>query len=267
MLKILAKYWAAYTFSFREIVYYAKKLQVSFLMTPIRIIIMILLYQYAFSYVGKNVAGIDSTIAVWSIAIYHILLFTQFRGIFDVINTEIRNGVIEMQLIKPYSYILFKISSHLGKSALNFGINTLVALLILFIFTPGLPFTFDLSRFLGFLALAFSGTIVSAGLYVLIALASFWIDDADPLYWIVDKLILILGGSYIPVIMLPNWIKSFNFYSPFGSPMFATQVFNPNFWNDFPKFILNQLTWGIILFTLIFALLAKANRKISINGG
>lgn len=228
---------------------------------------MLIIYRYAFNYLGKSINGINADIAIWSIAIYHILLFTQFRGIFATISGEIRRGNLETQLNKPYDYLIYKFWEHLGKGLPNLIISLVTVIPLLYIFTGGLPSSLSFTTIYAALSLIIGGTLVSAMLYILIVLPALWIDDAQPFFWIVDKAIMVLGGAYIPIALLPSSFQTFANLTPFGAPMFVTQMFNPNFiQNWFPLFAV-QAFWIIILLLAISIVFNKAQLKLSINGG
>lgn len=111
------------------------------------------------------------------------------------------------------------------------------------------------------------GTLVSAMLYILIVLPALWIDDAQPLYWLVDKAILIFGGAYIPIALLPKSFQNFANLTPFGAPMFATQMFYPDFSERWFLLFAVQLFWIIVLLFSISIVFSKAQFKLSVNGG
>jgi len=263
----MSKYLYIYFLSVKEALYYPKKLQTSAIIVPFRILMMLAIYTYAFHYIGRSVNGIDATIAVWSIAVYHLLLYMQFRGVFKTIDEEVRKGTLELQLNKPYHYLAYKFWEQFGKGLLNFVMSSAVAVPILLLFTHGFPSTISTPRFFYALILAGGGTMVSAGLYILIALPSLWINDARPFFWIVDKAILIFGGAYIPLALLPSSFQTFASLTPFGAPMFATQMFNPGFLSSWPVFLAAQLFWVIFFFVFIGIIFSKARKRLSINGG
>ncbi len=261
------KYWNIGLLSLKEQLYYPKKLQFNMLIGFLRVVMMLIVYNYAFHYIGRDINGIDARTAVWSIAIYFLLLNSQFRGLFKTVNDEIRHGKLEVQLNKPYSYLAYKFWEHLGKGMLNFLVSFAFAVPVLWVLTGGFPLALSVER-LGYgLVLALAGSLVSASIYTLIVLPALWIDDATPFFWIVDKLILILGGAYIPLALLPAAFQAAANLSPFGAPMFATQMFNPGFPSHFPQFLLMQALWIIVLGSLTLFLFARARKKLSINGG
>ncbi|MEK7526739.1 MAG: ABC transporter permease [Patescibacteria group bacterium] len=264
---LIKKYLSILNFSFREVVYYPQKLQSTVIIVPFRIMVLLAVYTYTFNYVGKTVNGINASIAVWSIAIYYILLFAQFRGIFKTINDEIKRGSIETQLNKPYNYLVYKFWEHLGKGLPSFIISFVIVIPLLLFFTKGLPIDLSIERLFASVILIVGGSLVSAALYILISLPALWIDDAQPFFWVVDKSILIFGGAYIPVALLPQSFQNLANLTPFGAPMFATQMFNPSFIDNWLTLVLIQLCWTIVLFAFVAFLFMKAKERLSVNGG
>lgn len=261
------KYLGVYFISLKETLYYPKKLQTAAIVVPFRVFLMLLIYRYAFKYLGKSINGINADIAVWSISVYQILLFTQFRGIFKTINEEIKKGSFETQFNKPYHYLIYKFWEHLGKGLANLLISLVIVIPLLLLLTGGLPTSFDFKGIVGSLSLIIGGTLVSAMVYILTAIPAFWIDDAQPFYWIVDKSILIFGGAFVPIALLPKSFQTFANLTPFGAPMFATQLFYPGFSEHWFLLFVVQIFWIIVLLLAISILFTKAQLKLSINGG
>lgn len=260
-------YGKVFALSLKESLYYPKRLYASVFIAVFRVVMMLLIYSYAFRYVGRTVNGIDAATAIWSIAVYHLLLYAQFRAVFKTINDEVRRGELETHLNKPYAYLFYKFWEQLGRGMLNFLVAVAVVVPLLFFLLGGAPGAFSFPRLLAGLVLAAGGTVVSAALYMLIALPALWIDDAQPIYWIADKAVLILGGSYVPLALLPGAFHMLANLTPFGAPMFATQMFNPGFSGVWWQLVLLQGFWIAVLGGAAFFLFAKVRRKLSINGG
>lgn len=265
--KALAKYLGVYTVSLKEALYYPQKIRTTAIIVPFRIFVMLLIYRYAFNYLGRPVNGITANTAIWSISIYHILLFTQFRGIFTTINNEVRMGSLETQITKPYGYLIYKFWEHLGKGLPNLIVSLVTVIPLLVVLTGGLPTSLSVVSTIGAFCLIIGGILVSALIYILVVLPAFWIDDAQPLFWLVDKSIMVLGGAYIPLALLPKTFQSIANLTPFGAPMFATQMFNPNFPEIWLSLFGIQVLWIIVLLGTISLVFSKAQLKMSVNGG
>lgn len=258
-----AVYWAA----LRGYLYYPKLLQASVLIMCFRMVMMFLVYGYAFRYIGTTMNGIDAVTAVWSIGVYFLLLHSQFRGVAETVNKEIRDGQLETQINKPYSYLAYKFWEHWGKSSLNLFVVLLAGIPLLLLLTGGLPVHFSIGRLIAAAFLVLGGTLVSAAIYLLVAIPALWIDDAAPFFLIVDKTVLVLGGAYVPIALLPGAFQAVAIFAPFGAPMFATQMFNPDFFSRLPLLILSQVFWIFVLGSTLYLLFERARKKLSINGG
>ena len=118
-----------------------------------------------------------------------------------------------------------------------------------------------------FIITLFLGQVLGLLVYGTIGLLSFFIQDVRPVHWIVDKLVMILGGSYLPISMFPGFMKLIAFASPFGAINFATSTVYDT-WND--EYIIRitlQLLWIIAFGLLIYYVYKKSKQKAMINGG
>lgn len=125
----------------------------------------------------------------------------------------------------------------------------------LMIFVPTFIITFILGTFLGLI------------IYSIIGVLSFFIQDIRPIYWIVDKFIMVLGGSYLPVAMFPSFMKFLAFISPFGAINFTSSTVYSTWENEFIIRIIMQIGWIIVFGLLLMYVYKKAREKAMINGG
>lgn len=263
----LPKYVSLVKIAFRESLYYPKKTLSEIAAIFIRVGVLVILYAYAYRYFGKNINGISLQVACWSMAVYFILLSLNARNLFRDINDDIISGKIEMLVNKPIGYLSYKTSSHFGRNMLN-GLITLIAGLIMLPIFIGIPaVTVTPVWAVEVVLLTILGLTLAYLLYVLIGLAAFWLNNAMPLYWITDKAILILGGSFIPVALFPSVIQAVARYSPFGATMFSTYIFYPNFPQEAIALMVTQLIWICVIGWLVSIVYKAAEKKLTINGG
>ena len=79
--------------------------------------------------------------------------------------------------------------------------------------------------------------------------------------------ILILGGSYLPISMFPNFMKIIAYVSPFGAINFASSTVYDSWNNEFIMRIALQLLWIGIFGILMHYVYKKSKEKAMINGG
>ena len=82
---------------------------------------------------------------------------------------------------------------------------------------------------------------------------------AEELKALLNQMIAAVGSE--PVV------KLISKFSPFGSAMFGTYVFNPGFLQEFPTLVLMQLGWIIILSAVLYLIYRSAQKELTINGG
>jgi ABC-2 type transport system permease protein len=229
-----------------------------------RMFFLFVVYSYVYTYVTHSTYPLESALA--SVLMYNLLLALSLRRVFDVISSDIKTGAFETALLRPMNYLLSVCVAKAGTSIVQ-AVATAVLLVPLYIFfSPALPHITYLHVVWGVLAVI-GGVLVSGALYSLIALPALWINDAEPFYYIVDKTILVLGGSYVPVALFPAWLKAVSEYSPFGSAMFGTRMFDPMFLAEAPRLILTQFVWIGVLTCCVILVFRYALRSVSINGG
>ncbi len=231
-----------------------------------RCLIVFLLYAYIFELQGGSINGVDYKTTMWSMFIYFCIMTLSIRKLDSTIMADVRSGNVEMYMNKPVSYILTSFMRIIGQGLFSFiFISTIgVLAMILFIGIPNLNLLVFIPTFLITLIL---GQILGLLIFGTIGLMSFFILDINPLHWIVDKLIMILGGSYLPISMFPKVMKIFAFASPFGAINFASSTVYASWNTEFIYRIIIQLLWIAIFSFIMSYVYMKSKEKAMINGG
>lgn len=229
--------------------------------------ILLILYHYVFKINNKSINGIGFREAAWSIFFYFAFSVLRLRDLSRLIMQDVRSGNVEILFSKPISYLLYRSWWQLGLGLYSFIVLAPTLSSVLY-FIIGIPEIMKNVIFLPslFLVIVF-GAILSLLIYTVIGLLAFWIEDILPLYWIVDKTIMILGGSYLPVAMFPRYLYLVAKYSPFGATHFITQTTTAPWQTNWMNFLFIQLCWIIIFWWLVSFLFTNARTKVSVNGG
>lgn len=232
--------------------------------SAIRVFFLFVIYLYVYSHTDAVAYPLPAALA--SVAMYNVLLALSLRRVFDVITTDVRSGAFEVSLLRPIQYLGSVLAAKLGTTVVLATITIALFVPLYFVFSPTIPDMSIAAVGWGLLLVA-GGVALSGILYSLIALPVLWINDAEPFYYIVDKTILVLGGSYVPVALFPGWLKALSEYSPFGGAMFGTRMFDPQFLEYAPRLFVLQVTWIVVLTVFAAFLFSYARRYVSINGG
>lgn len=231
-----------------------------------RCLIVFLLYAYIFKLQGGIVNGVDYKTTMWSMFIYFAIMILNIRRLDNIIMTEVKSGNVEMFMNKPTSYLLLSFMKTIGQGLFSFLFISILGTIIMII-SVGIP-KLNLIVFVPtFIITLILGQILGLLIYGIIGLMAFFIQDIRPIHWIVDKFVMILGGSYLPISMFPGFMKTIAYASPFGAVNFASSTVYASWENEFFERILMQLIWIIIFSLLMNYIYKKSKEKAMINGG
>lgn len=229
--------------------------------------VLLILYWHVFRLNNGNINGTTFPFAAWSIFFYFSFSVLRLRDISREIMKDVQTGNVEVLFSKPISYLSYRMWWQIGAGAYSFIVITILAVIAL-ILIIGLPPTMTVGIFIPTLLLTFiCGVILSLFLYTIVGLLSFWIEDINPVFWIVDKAVMILGGSYLPVALFPAFMFKIALYSPFGASKFITHTVYDTWQTDWYQLVGFQLFWIILLGLIIYFMFKQARQKVSVNGG
>jgi ABC-2 type transport system permease protein len=231
-----------------------------------RCLIVFLLYAYIFKLSNGSINGVDYKTTMWSMFIYFCIMILNLRRLDNQIMTEVKSGNVEMFMNKPTNYLFISFYKVIGRGLFSFLFISILGSIImaLSIGVPNLNLVIFIPTFIITLLL---GQILGLMTYAVIGLLAFFIEDIRPIHWVVDKFIMILGGSYLPISMFPPFMKIIAFVSPFGAINFASSTVYETWNNEFIFRILIQIAWIIIFYLLLNYVYSKSKEKAMINGG
>lgn len=229
--------------------------------------VLLILYYYIFSIRNGEINGITFQIAAWSMFFYFAFMTLRLRELATFIMQDIKSGTIEILLSKPIQYLSYRMWWQLGAGLYSFFVVCLLGTVTLMAIV-GIPASMLSWFFVMTFAIVFVlGIILSLLIYAVVGLFAFWIEDIKPLYWIVDKTVMILGGSYLPVALFPKIMYKIAIWSPFGSSQFLTHTMYDTWKTGYLEMIGIQVFWVTVLGVLVSYMFGRAHKKVSVNGG
>ena len=231
-----------------------------------RCVVVFLLYAYVFELNGGSINGVDYPTTMWSMFIYFCIMILNIRRVDNLIMQDVKSGTVELFMNRPTSYLSLSFLKVIGQGIFSFVFISLLgtAIMILFVGIPNLDLKIFIPTF--FISLIL-GQILGLMIYGIIGLMAFFIQDNRPIHWIVDKFVMILGGSYLPISMFPPILKYMAFFSPFGAINFATSTVYASWNNEYLVRIGLQVGWIIIFGILLNIVYRKSKKKAMVNGG
>ncbi len=229
--------------------------------------VLLVLYWYVFKLNNGVINNTTFLFSAWSIFFYFSLSTLKLRQISRLIMQDVQSGNVEVLFSKPISYLFYRMWWQIGEGLYSFLVITVFAVIILFLII-GFPSTMLIGIFIPTLILTFIfAVILSLLLYSIIGLLSFWIEDINPVFWIVDKTIMILGGSYLPIALFPTFMYKIALYSPFGASQFVSHTVYTSWQTNWYKLIGIQLFWIILMGFIVYLIFRKVKQRVSVNGG
>lgn len=233
----------------------------------LRMGLTILLYYGIYGVLNADdIKGIDLSVAVSSIILYSIFSGFGSRDVYRLINEDFKSGNIEIWLNKPISYLIIKVGENIGKNIPS--ASALIGTAGLFWMCMGLPNVDDIGlRFLLALPLLFFGVVLAHLLYILVGLSVVWLHDATATFLIVDKIVMVFGGAYIPIAFFPEYFRTIGEVLPMGSITFVAQMFYPDFFDNYLRFVGLIFLWIFVLGGFLYAVSKSVSRRMTVNGG
>ena len=182
------------------------------------------------------------------------------------IQEDVRTGDVAYLLPRPMSYLGYKLADGYGRLAARMTVLGLVSLGGAWAFSGSLP-----SEPLGLLfavPLALLASCVLMIYYAWVGLLSFWLQDAQPVYFIFQKLLFVLGGLILPLSIYPDWLSRLSAWTPFSAILYgpASAAHQADLlavlWTA-----ARLLLWGGVGVLLLSSTYAKALRGLVVNGG
>jgi len=231
-----------------------------------RCLIVFLLYGYVYKINNGIINGTDYKTILWSMFMYFAFMILNVRRIHKSIMDDVKSGNVEVFLNKPINYIFLSFYKNIGQGIYSFLVISILGSIALFILV-GFPEVNLLIFIPTFIITLILGTILGLIMYAIIGILAFFIEDVRPIHWIVDKTVMVLGGSYLPVAFFPPFMKLLAFVSPFGAINFISSTVYSSWNNEFIIRILLQLLWILLFGLLLVFVYKKARSKAMINGG
>ncbi len=270
MGKILKKFrlpWKLLVTLVRDRMYYKNRLLLDMSLIAGRCGVLLLLYWYVFKLRGGIVNGITFPFVAWSMFFYFSFALLNLRDVARLIMYDVQSGNVEVLFSKPVSYLSYRMWWQFGSGLYSFVFITVLATLALSLII-GFPPSMTAGIFIPTLILALVlGIMLTLLLYSSVGLLSFWIEDTRPAFWILDKMIMILGGSWLPVALFPDFMYKVAVWSPFGASQFVTHTVYESWQGSWPGFLGVQLFWILVLGLVVHFVFKKARQKVSVNGG
>ena len=246
---------------------YAFDIFIGFISYCVMIFIFLNLWQYIYSDPNEIIKGYSMNQMIWYVILTEILWMSlSGRKLCKKICEDVRSGNIAYNINKPYNYVEYSLATQLGLVTVRFFIVTILGIILGFIFLGDFP-SLNILQILIVLLSCILATVINILLIVSIGLISFFIEDANPFFWLYSKMILVIGTifpiEYFPTILQPI-IKFSPIYVVSYGPAKLFVDFNTNLCIEI---LISQVIYLVISFTICHLIYNKGVKKLNVNGG
>ena len=228
-------------------------------------LIFVALWTTVYAIGGQaEMAGFRLSQIIWYLAITETMVLSGSR-LFDEISEAVKSGDVAYTLTRPCSYLGFQIAHSLGGTFPRMALNLTVASLVVLPFVRSLETS--LLGIVGFTVLAVLGAIMDA-IIAVIGMGAFFIEEVRPLSWIYNKLLLSVGGMFLPLDMFPPWLRRISDLLPFRliiyAPARAFVAFDGAF---FGRALAGQVIYIAVLGAILAWVWRWGRRRVVVHGG
>jgi ABC-2 type transport system permease protein len=191
-----------------------------------------------------------------------------FNNIDREIATEIKEGKVAIELIRPYHYLRMKMMQALGEGIFRLLFFSVPGMFIVSLFFP-LNFSTNLMIWLSFFISIIFSFIINTQINLLAGITTFFLFNNDGLIRAKRVVIDLFSGLLLPISFYPLWAQEIMGYFPFQAisyipSMIFTEAFKGS---ELINVLLIQGMWSLLLIIPIQLLWILAKKQLIIQGG
>ncbi len=246
---------------------YAFDILVGFISYCILIFIFLNLWKYIYADPTELINGYNMNQMIWYVIITEILWMSLGgRKLCKKICNDVKSGNIAYNINKPYNYVEYALFNHMGLVIIRFILVGLLGLILGIVFLHSFP-SLTILEILGVLLSCLLATIINIMLVTSIGLISFFIEDANPFFWLYSKMILVIGTIF-PIEFFPAVLQPIIKFSPIYVVSYGPAKLFVNFtMTNWTQIMIAQGIYLVISFLICHGIYYKGVKKLNVNGG
>ncbi len=192
----------------------------------------------------------------------------RYEMIIGQIGRALQTGDVAVWLLKPVSFPLYVITSELGRAAYRLVILVLPTVVVVALVYGMLPpaSVFDGVMFVAYLALAYAIIALASALFGLIA---FWLLTSFSLEWLMQALLNVLSGQFIPFWFFPQPFGVIAAHLPFAWIVYypAAVWLGRMEQAEVLLYFAIGCGWAVLLAIGVWLLWRRASLRVTVQGG
>ena len=210
-------------------------------------------------------AGAGPVEMLWYLAVTEWVVLSLPLAHRDV-EDDVRSGDLAYLLPRPLSYVGARLAEGTGTLLVRMALLAPLGFGLAWALAGALPA--DPARLALAVPLGIAAGFVATAFLVAIGISAFWLQDAEPLAWIWQKLSFVLGGLVLPLSVYPGWLRAVARASPFH-PLIAGPAGTALGIEESSAgaIALRIAAWGVVALALTRLLFVRGVRVLDVNGG
>lgn len=217
---------------------------------------------------GESLGGFSATQMTSYVAVSWMARAFYFNNLDREISTDIRDGSIAIQFIRPYNYVLVKMMQGLGEGIFRFMLFMIPGMAIAMLLFP-VQLPTELSAWVGFLVMLFFSFLINSQINVITGLSAFFVENNEGMMRMKRVVVDLFSGLVVPISLFPGWLSSILKFLPFQAitylpgSVFTGRVQGVGIWNVLGV----QVFWFLVLLIPIIWLNHAARQRLFVQGG
>lgn len=217
---------------------------------------------------GEALGGFTAAQMTTYVAVAWMARAFYFNNLDREISTDIRDGSIAIQFIRPYNYVLVKMMQGLGEGLFRFMLFMIpgmaIAMLLFPVKLPTSP-----SAWIGFLVMLFFSFLINSQINIITGLLAFFVENNEGMMRMKRVVVDLFSGLIVPISLFPGWLSSVLEVLPFQAitylpgSVFTGRVQGVGIWNVLGI----QVVWFLLLLIPIVWLYHAARKRLFVQGG
>ncbi len=263
----MKKYWFIIKTEIMTNLQYITNIVFSFIGNFVMLFILFNLWNYLYDDPTKLINGYSKAQMIWYVIVTEYLwMLVGGRRLVKKISTEVKSGGVTYKLNKPYNFILYCISEHLGSIFLKAIVYVFLFLGVGYLFVGYFP-SLNICNALLIIVTLLAATLISTLILTALGLLSFFIEDSGPLYWVYSKIILVLGTIF-PIEYFPVFLQKILVFTPvFVVSYGPAKLFVDFSYSTALKIISAQVIYIAVTYLICCLIYRKGVKRINVNGG
>ncbi len=217
---------------------------------------------------GQSLGGFTGAQMTTYVAVSWMARAFYFNNLDREISTDIRDGSIAIQFIRPYNYVLVKMMQGLGEGVFRFMMLMIPGMVIAILLFP-VQLPAEPSAWAGFLVMLFFSFLISSQINIITGLSAFFVENNEGMMRMKRVVVDLFSGLIVPITLFPDWLATVLKVLPFQAitylpgSVFTGRVQGVGIWNVLGI----QVIWFLILLIPIVWLYHASRQRLFVQGG